>query len=91
MPLTPQDRESVAYAPELAVIYALRSVADATGAALAAAHPLVELEPPYTLEHVLATRLYEAIQRLHRAVDAYCLHVTELRHREPDNFDDAPF
>jgi len=91
MPLPPQDRDSVAYAPELAVIYALRAVADATCAALAAAHPLVELEPPHSLEHVLATRLYEAIQGLHRAVDAYCQHVTELRHREPNDCDDAPF
>jgi hypothetical protein len=91
MPLTPQDRESVAYAPELAVIYALRAVADATCAALAAALPGVELEPPHTVEYALATQLYETIQRLRQAADAYCQHVAELRIREPNDFDDTPF
>jgi|WetSurMetagenome_2_1015567.scaffolds.fasta_scaffold426007_1 hypothetical protein len=89
--MTPQEHQSVAYAPELAVIHALRAVADATCAALAAAHPLVETEPPYSPEHEVAVRLYAAIGRLQKAVDAYCDFVAELRNNAPADSEDIPF
>jgi hypothetical protein len=89
--MTPQEHQSVAFAPELAVIYALRAVADATCAALAAAHPLVATEPPYSPEHVVALRLYTAIGRLQKAADAYCDFVAELRNNGPVDSEDIPF
>lgn len=88
--MTPLERESVAYAPELAVIHALRAVADATCAALAAAHPL-EMEPPYSHEHLMATELYAAIQRLNQAADAYCEYVAGLKNLGPHDCDEIPF
>jgi hypothetical protein len=89
--MTPLERQSVAYAPELAVIHALRSVADATCAALAAAHPLVETEPPYSPEHALALRLYAAIGKLEKAADAYCQYVADLQNLAPVEREDIPF
>jgi hypothetical protein len=89
--MTPLDRQSVAYAPELAIIHALRCVADATCAALAAAHPLVETEPPYSPEHALALRLYAAITKLDKAADAYCQYVADLQNLEPGEQQDIPF
>lgn len=88
--MTPQQRLSVAYAPELAVIHALRAVADAATAALAAAHPL-EIDPPYSPEHLVATRLYAAIQQLSNAVDAYWQCVSELQNRGSCDDEEIPF
>ncbi len=69
--------QRIAYAPELAVIHALRAAADATCAAIAAAHPFADTEPLYT-EEVLAIQLYAAIVRLERRAAAYCDYVNHL-------------
>jgi hypothetical protein len=90
MSMTPQQRLSVAYAPELAVIHALQAVADAATAALAAAHPL-EIDPPHSPEHLVATRLYAVIQQLSMAADAYWQSVSELQNRGSCDDEAAPF
>ena len=75
--MTPHQRQRVAYAPELAVIYALRAVADATCAALAAAYPRAQPQPPQP-DDELATRLYGAICCLDRTAQAYCNYIEDL-------------
>ena len=71
------ERQRIVYAPELAVIHALRAAADATCAAIAAAHPFAVSEPLHT-EEVLAMQLYAAIVRLERNAAAYCDYVNDL-------------
>lgn len=71
------QRERIACAPELAVIHALRAAADATCAAIAAAHPFAALDP-ISPEEQLAMMLYDSIVRLERAAAAYCDYVNDL-------------
>lgn len=71
------DRQRIACAPELAVIHALRAAADATCAAIAAAHPFAVVEPN-SAEELLAMQLYDAIVRLQRKAAAYCDYVNDL-------------
>jgi len=71
------ERQRIAWAPELAVIHALRAAADATCAALAAAHPFAATDPLHAEEH-LARQLYAAIVRLERSAAAYCDYVNDL-------------
>lgn len=87
----PPSRRDVAYAPELAVIYALRATVEATCAALAAAHHLDSLDFPASPEQVLACRLYAALARLALVADAYCDHVVELARPCERHCDDLPF
>jgi hypothetical protein len=75
--MTPHERQRVALAPELAVIYALRAAADATCAALAAAHPFAQSQPP-SHEEMLTAGLHDALRRLDRAAAAYCDYLLDL-------------
>lgn len=75
--MTPIQRQRIACNPELAVIHALRAAADATSAALAAAHPFAVTDPLST-EELLAVQLYDALLRLERAAAAYCDYVHDL-------------
>lgn len=71
------ERQRIACAPELAVIHALRAAADATCAAIAAAHPFAAFHP-ISIEDALASQLYDAILRLERTAQAYCDYVNDL-------------
>ena len=71
------DRQRIAFAPELAVIHALRAVADATCAAIAAAHPFAATDPAHP-EEQLAMMLFDAIVRLERSAAAYCDYLSSL-------------
>jgi hypothetical protein len=75
--MTPHQHQRIALAPELAVIHVLRAAAEATCAALAAAHPfaLVDDASP---EQELAARIYGLLGRLGRAADAYCNYLDDL-------------
>jgi len=81
--MTDDERASLGYAPELAVLDVLRAAAHATCAALAAAHPNTEydLQCP---EHDLATRIYAAIVQLDRAIAAYCASVLTCSRDDDD-------
>lgn len=71
------ERRRIACAPELAVIHALRAAADATCAAIAAAHPFADAEPIST-EEILAIQLCDSIVRLQRKAADYCDYVNDL-------------
>ena len=75
--MTPQEHQRFARAPELAVIHALRAAADATCAALAAAHPFAQSQPS-SHEELLTAGLYHALQGLDRAAAAYCDYLLDL-------------
>jgi hypothetical protein len=76
--MTPAERRAMRYAPELAVIYALRTACKASYFSLAAAHDLSHLDLPHSREQHLAQRLCAALEDLEAMVDAYCDHVVEL-------------
>jgi len=67
--MTDDERASLRYAPELAVLDVLRAAAHATCAALAVAYPNIEVD---SAEHDLASQIYAAIDQLDHAIAAYC-------------------
>jgi hypothetical protein len=75
--MNPYQRERIAYAPQLAVIYVLRAAVDATCDAIATAHPFANFDPPSS-EDRLANQLYQRLVRLDRAARAYCEYIGDL-------------
>jgi hypothetical protein len=71
------QRERIAYAPQLAVIYVLRAAVDATCDAIATAHPFANFDPPSSEDRV-ANQLYQRLVRLDRAARAYCEYIGDL-------------
>ncbi len=89
--MTAAERRGMLYAPELAVIHALRAAADATCVALAAAHNLGPVDLPQSREQVLAQRLCAALGRLATVAAAYCDHVVELARPTTQDVEDIGF
>ena len=85
--------ETLAAAPELAVLALLEETLRITGHALLAAQPALIGEPPpwrVSAELLAATRLLRDASRLARAVANYRRCVLHVLRDEPD-YDDLPF
>lgn len=86
--------ETVAAAPELAILALLDHALDVTRLALLAAQPSLVGEPPpwrVTAELRAATRVLRAALALERAADAYRRTVLAALRDEPSDDTDVPF
>ena len=75
--MTPHECQRLVFAPELAVIYVLRTASQATCAALAAAYPLAHADNR-SPEQELAARLVGLLGHLDRVAGAYCDYIADL-------------